>query len=80
MWKFISSLNKFRKATKKKRSDNDNKTNMKEPLKYDLPNFIKDTDIMVILHFFCRFLFQSNFSAPIEEELTKRQFNVLNVG
>ena len=34
MWKFISSLNKFRKATKKKRSDNDNKANMKEPLKY----------------------------------------------
>jgi len=85
MGKSISSLKKSRKEIKKKHSllesdSSDNKSNMKEPLKYYLPNFIKDTDIMVILHFFSRYLFQSNFNAPIEEELIRGQFKVLDIG
>ncbi|CAI2163989.1 17654_t:CDS:2 [Funneliformis geosporum] len=49
-----------------------------EPLKYFLPNFIEDTDIMVILHFLDRYLFQSNFNAPIEEQLIDGNFKILD--
>ncbi|CAI2163991.1 17656_t:CDS:2 [Funneliformis geosporum] len=50
-----------------------------EPLKYYLPNFIGDTDLMVIFHFLGRYLFQSNFNAPIEERLSSEQCKILDV-
>ncbi|CAI2163993.1 17657_t:CDS:2 [Funneliformis geosporum] len=50
-----------------------------EPLKYYLPNFIGDTDIMVMSHFLHRYLFQSNYNAPIEEKLTSEQCKILDV-
>jgi len=85
MGKSISSLKKSRKKIKKKHSflesdSNDNKSNMKEPLKYYLPNFIKDTDLMVMIHFLGRYLFQSIHSAPIEEKLANEHCKVLDVG
>ncbi len=87
MGKSISSLNKSRchKATKEnyfilESDNNDNKDNMKEPLKYYLPNFIKDTDLMVMIHFLGRYLFQSIHSAPIEEKLANEHCKVLDVG
>ncbi|RIA89157.1 S-adenosyl-L-methionine-dependent methyltransferase [Glomus cerebriforme] len=52
----------------------------KEPLKYFLPNFVKDTDIMVIFHFLGCYLFQGIFSAPIEDKLTNECCKVLDVG
>ncbi|CAG8439492.1 12744_t:CDS:2 [Funneliformis mosseae] len=57
----------------------ENVQNEAAPLKYYLPNFISDTDIMVILHFLDRYLFQSNFNAPIEELLLDGKFKVLDV-
>jgi len=85
MGKSISSLKKSSKKIKKKHSflesdSNDNKSNMKEPLKYYLPNFIKDTDLMVMIHFLGRYLFQSIHSAPIEEKLANEHCKVLDVG
>jgi hypothetical protein len=71
-----------------KLSDNKKKNNSKreitkniekEPLKYFLPNYVKDTDIMVILHFLGCYLFQSIFSAPIENSLNNK-CKVLDVG
>ncbi|CAI2163990.1 17655_t:CDS:2 [Funneliformis geosporum] len=56
-----------------------NVQNEAEPLKYYLPNFIGDTDIMVVSHFLSRYLFQSNFNAPIEEKLISEQCKVFDV-
>ncbi|GET01672.1 S-adenosyl-L-methionine-dependent methyltransferase [Rhizophagus clarus] len=69
-------------ARKKKnfsKHDIGNKKIEKEPLKYFLPNFVKDTDIMVILHFLGCYLFQSIQSAPIENRLASG-CKVLDVG
>lgn len=51
-----------------------------ENLNYFLPNFEKDTEIMVIMHFLTRFLFQGNFNAPIKERLIEESCKVLDVG
>ncbi|EXX59694.1 uncharacterized protein OCT59_011245 [Rhizophagus irregularis] len=51
----------------------------KEPLKYFFPNFVKDTDIMVIFHFLECYLFQNLFSSPIENSLLN-ECKVLDVG
>ncbi|CAG8449136.1 5452_t:CDS:2 [Funneliformis caledonium] len=79
------SINKLRKKNKSKHTRTiqryEKKTDdVKEPLKYYLANFMKDTDIMVLLHFLGRYLFQSIHNAPVEEILTNENCKVLDVG
>lgn len=64
---------------KKNHSKREIKKYEKEPLKYFLPNYVKDTDIMVIIHFLGNYLFQSICSAPIENSLANG-CKVLDVG
>ncbi|RIA89156.1 hypothetical protein C1645_694656, partial [Glomus cerebriforme] len=54
--------------------------NESKQLNYYLPNYVKDTDIMVILHFLGRYLFQSIFSSPIEEKFSQEDYKILDVG
>ncbi|CAG8449074.1 5448_t:CDS:2 [Funneliformis caledonium] len=77
MGNVLSFSRKHGKLAKSKNTQNVQKKT--EPLKYYLPNFITDTDIMVMSHFFDRYLFQCNFKAPIEEKLTSGQCKVLDV-
>jgi hypothetical protein len=74
-------LRKMKRGSSTKSKEH-NTTHQNEPqqLKYFLPNHVKDTDIMVILHFLARYLFQSILSAPIEDKLTREDYKVLDVG
>ncbi|CAB4489342.1 unnamed protein product [Rhizophagus irregularis] len=83
----LSTLNKTRKmkrgsSTKssKSKENNNNRQNEQKQLQYYLPNHVKDTDIMVILHFLARYLFQSIFSAPIEHKFSQEDYKILDVG
>ena len=67
---FLKNLSKY---------ENNEKTEDAQ-LYYYLPNVEKDTDIMVILHFLNRYLFQGNFKAPIGEKLDDEPCKVLDVG
>ncbi|CAB4414372.1 unnamed protein product [Rhizophagus irregularis] len=61
----------------------DNKPTNLEPnkeLKYYIPNNYEDIDRLHMFHFFQRYLFQSNYSSPIEERLTQGKCKVLNIG
>ncbi|CAG8681932.1 15199_t:CDS:1, partial [Dentiscutata erythropus] len=47
---------------------------------YHLPNDEYETDRLHIQHFLIRYMWQSNFSAPIEHILSKQGAKVLDVG
>jgi hypothetical protein len=47
---------------------------------YYLSNDINDVDRLHIQHFFKKFIFQNNFSSPIEDKLIKGGCKVLDVG
>ncbi|GBB92127.1 hypothetical protein RclHR1_01970009 [Rhizophagus clarus] len=61
----------------------DNKTTEleeKKELKYYIPNNYDDIDRVHMFHFLQRYIFQSNFSSPIEERLMQEKCKVLDVG
>ncbi|GBB92126.1 hypothetical protein RclHR1_01970008 [Rhizophagus clarus] len=49
-------------------------------LEYLIPDSHEAIDRAHIFHFFQRFLFQSNFSSPIDERLTQEKCKVLDIG
>ncbi|RIA99737.1 S-adenosyl-L-methionine-dependent methyltransferase [Glomus cerebriforme] len=53
---------------------------LEEELKYYLPNSSEDVDRQHMYHFFKRYLFQGNFSSPIEESLIQGKCKVLDIG
>ncbi|GBB96171.1 hypothetical protein RclHR1_00270017 [Rhizophagus clarus] len=81
----FSTLNnkarKFKKSSSSKSKDHHyTRPNEQQQLQYYLPNNVKDTDIMVINHFLSRYLFQSIFSAPIQDKLSREDYKILDVG
>ncbi|POG80174.1 S-adenosyl-L-methionine-dependent methyltransferase [Rhizophagus irregularis DAOM 181602=DAOM 197198] len=49
-------------------------------LKYYLPNNYEDIDRIHMFHFFQRYIYQGNFSSPIEERLMQEKCKVLDIG
>ncbi|GES97732.1 S-adenosyl-L-methionine-dependent methyltransferase [Rhizophagus clarus] len=53
---------------------------VEKELKYYIPNNYEDIDRIHMFHFFQRYMFQSNFSSPIEERLIQGKCKVLDIG
>ncbi|CAG8718803.1 889_t:CDS:2, partial [Cetraspora pellucida] len=51
-----------------------------ENSKYHLPNDESETDRLHLQHFMLRYLWQSNFSAPINDILSKPGAKILDIG
>ena len=76
----LSKNNYCKKKNSSKSNQSINIQNESEQLQYYLPNYVKDTDIMVILHFLGCYLFQSILSAPIENKFNQEDCKILDVG
>ncbi|RIA99735.1 S-adenosyl-L-methionine-dependent methyltransferase [Glomus cerebriforme] len=55
-------------------------SNKEKELTYYLSNDIDDVDRQHMHHFFKKYIFQNNFSSPIEDKLFKEDCKVLDVG
>ncbi|RGB40707.1 S-adenosyl-L-methionine-dependent methyltransferase, partial [Rhizophagus diaphanus] len=53
---------------------------VEKELKYYIPNNYEDIDRLHMFHFFQRYLFQGNYSSPIEEGLMRGKCKVLDIG
>jgi hypothetical protein len=53
---------------------------VEKELKYYIPNNYEDIDRLHMFHFFQRYLFQGNYSSPIEEGLMRGKYKVLDIG
>jgi hypothetical protein len=53
---------------------------VEKDLKYYIPNNYEAVDLIHMFHFSQRYIFQSNFSSPIEEKLKRGKCKVLDIG
>jgi hypothetical protein len=88
---FLKSVNKFKNMgnTNSHSKNKDPITNIpnheleildNEDLSYFLSNDVSDIDRQHMHHFYKRYLFQGNFSSPIEDKLIQGECKVLDVG
>ncbi|GBC09797.1 hypothetical protein RclHR1_09110004 [Rhizophagus clarus] len=68
------------KKSKSKQIPSHDLLNKEKESTYYLSNDINDVDRLHIHHFFKKFIFQNNFSSPIEDKLIKGDCKVLDVG
>ena len=76
----IHSRSKHERSTIAKLPKYEPKNSDQEELEYYLSNNISDIDRQHMHHFFKRYIFQSNFSSPIEDKLIQGGCKVLDVG
>lgn len=79
----MGNNNSASKRKNKKIELENNKTmdlKVKKELKFYMPNNCEDIDRVHMFHFFQRYIYQSNFSSPIEERLMQESCKVLDIG